>query len=240
MTGYSVYCHISPNGKRYVGITSTNPEKRWRNGRGYENNFHFYRAIQKYGWDAFDHVILHSDLSREDAIRTEIDLIEAWNLTDRRYGYNLRDGGDGSFSEESRKKMSLSRIGNKNSAGITLSSETRKKISESLKSYYSEHPGTFTGRRHSEAVVQALKNRSYSNETRERMSKNHADVSGAKNPSARKVVQLSEDGEIIARYSYAKEASDKLSVDLSAIIACCRGRKKTCGGFRWRYEEDVA
>ena len=32
---YSVYCHTFPNGKRYVGISS-DCEKRWRNGKGYE------------------------------------------------------------------------------------------------------------------------------------------------------------------------------------------------------------
>lgn len=47
---YTVYMHISPSGKRYVGITRQRPVARWKNGRGYINNEYFYRAIKKYGW----------------------------------------------------------------------------------------------------------------------------------------------------------------------------------------------
>lgn len=50
--------HISPSNKRYIGITSQKPEIRWANGKGYSYNKHFYRAIQKYGWDNFEHRIL--------------------------------------------------------------------------------------------------------------------------------------------------------------------------------------
>ena len=37
MNNYTVYCHIFPNGKRYVGITKQKPEYRWDNGNGYRN-----------------------------------------------------------------------------------------------------------------------------------------------------------------------------------------------------------
>lgn len=32
---YSVYVHTTPNGKRYVGMTSRDLSARWRNGLGY-------------------------------------------------------------------------------------------------------------------------------------------------------------------------------------------------------------
>ena len=51
MSDYCVYIHTNKiNEKRYVGITCQSTSRRWRNGDGYIQNEHFYRAIQKYGW----------------------------------------------------------------------------------------------------------------------------------------------------------------------------------------------
>lgn len=232
----SVYCHVSPDGKKYVGI-SLDPVKRWNNGGGYKKNPVFYDDIQKYGWDNFDHIILFTDLTIDDAIRIEIDLIKRWQLTDSDYGYNLRDGGDGPFSERSRKKMSLSRLNNKHCLGNRLSDETREKISLSLKKYYSCHDGTFLGRHHSPQTIEALKHRKPSDDTRRKMSENHWNMSGANNPSARRVSQFTLDGKLISEYPYASMAAQQYNLDLSSIIKCCRGKKKTCGGYIWRYAD---
>ena len=55
---WTVYIHISPSNKYYVGITSQKPKDRWHGGSGYKKNDHFYRVIKKYGWDNFQHVII--------------------------------------------------------------------------------------------------------------------------------------------------------------------------------------
>lgn len=41
---WCVYIHTVPSGKKYVGLTSKNPEDRWRNGRGYQGQM-FEKAI---------------------------------------------------------------------------------------------------------------------------------------------------------------------------------------------------
>ena len=65
---WCVYTHTNKiNGKKYVGQTCQIPEKRWKNGNGYKRNPYFYNAIQKYGWDNFEHQILASDLTLEEA-----------------------------------------------------------------------------------------------------------------------------------------------------------------------------
>jgi len=51
MKKFSVYQHVSPNGKKYIGITSLPVKLRWKNGTNYRNNPHFTHAIKKYGWD---------------------------------------------------------------------------------------------------------------------------------------------------------------------------------------------
>ena len=234
MNTFCVYCHISPSNKKYVGI-SCDPQKRWASGRGYSKNYRFYRAIKKYGWDSFKHIIVADNLSTEDAKDMERKLISQWNLTDFKFGYNLREGGDGSFSPHSRELMSASRIGNTNCKGNHLSRETKNKISKSLSKYYSTHKNPFQGHRHSTETIKKLKGHTISDETKRRMSKNHADVTGAKNPSAKAIRQFNLNGTLVKEYPYATAAANELGVDLSTIIKCCRGKVKSCGGFRWEY-----
>ena len=115
---YTVYVHISPNGKRYFGITSQDKAKyRWNNGKGYKSNEYFYRAINKYGWDNFEHVIIAKGLTEEEAKWLEIELIREWDTTNPNKGYNLSTGGESAsgykMSKEGRKKISEARKGMK-------------------------------------------------------------------------------------------------------------------------------
>ena len=74
---YSVYCHINKiNGKRYYGITSQRPSRRWRNGAGYVRNPYFSRAINKYGWENFEHIIIYKNCSKQVAEEIEQDLMQ--------------------------------------------------------------------------------------------------------------------------------------------------------------------
>ena len=58
MNNYTVYMYITPNNKKYIGVTCRKPEYRWNNGKGYEPNKHFYNAILKYGWENIKHIII--------------------------------------------------------------------------------------------------------------------------------------------------------------------------------------
>ena len=72
MNKFMVYMHINKqNGKRYIGITSQDPVMRWANGKGYYRNKHFSDAINRYGWDGFEHVILSTNLDKESACAME-------------------------------------------------------------------------------------------------------------------------------------------------------------------------
>ena len=107
MGSYCVYKHTSPSGKVYIGITGLNPVKRWRNGKGYESNTYFWRAISKYGWDSFTHEIIVSMLTKEEASRIEIDLIAKYKSNDPEYGYNITSGGEiNLLPSQSLKKIS--------------------------------------------------------------------------------------------------------------------------------------
>ena len=91
---YTVYCHENrTNGKLYFGITKTSTRRRWSKGKGYKTQHIFGKAIEKYGWDGFEHIILFTGLSEEKAKQTEIDLIREFKTQDGRYGYNITAGG---------------------------------------------------------------------------------------------------------------------------------------------------
>ena len=109
---WCVYMHTSPSNKVYIGITC-DTRHRWRNhGEGYKGGTRIYYAIKKYGWENFKHEILFTNLSREDACAKEIELIEKYNSTDVKYGYNLCAGGKlGPTHEETRRRLSAALMG---------------------------------------------------------------------------------------------------------------------------------
>ena len=92
---YTVYIHISPSNKKYIGVTGKNVNDRWRNGTGYRGQKYFYNAIQKYGWDNFEHIILNNHLSKEEAYLLESKYISEYSSNNHEYGYNISSGGIG-------------------------------------------------------------------------------------------------------------------------------------------------
>ena len=109
---YCVYIHTTPINKAYIGITCKKPEYRWNNGKGYSNNPHFNKAIEKYGWENIEHIIFANNLSKEEACKIERLLIGLFKTNNSSYGYNITNGGESfNHSEESKLKMSLLKKG---------------------------------------------------------------------------------------------------------------------------------
>jgi group I intron endonuclease len=44
-------------------------------------------------------------------------------------------------------------------------------------------------------------------------------------------------GELISTHASLTEAANKLGADISSLSACCRGKRKTCMSFIWRYAQ---
>ena len=108
---YCVYAHINKiNGKIYIGQTihGDNPVKRWgHNGVYYKTQPYFYNAIQKWGWDGFDHEVIANHLTAKEVDEFEKLLIKKLNTTDNNFGYNLATGGKScEMTEETKKKIS--------------------------------------------------------------------------------------------------------------------------------------
>lgn len=141
---YKLYVHIAPNGKKYYGITKQKPKDRWQNGIGYKFNQYFTKAINKYGWDNIEHIVIYDDLTEDEAKKLEQYYIQWYDTTNHNHGYNISLGGEGgNASEETRKKISNALKGEKHplygktgkdnpNYGRLRSEETRRKISEAL------------------------------------------------------------------------------------------------------------
>lgn len=179
---YIVYIHRNMvNQKVYIGMTSRRAKQRWKRGNGYKLQPEFYREIEEYGWDNFEHIVIAENLTKEQAGALERELINEFDSADSAYGYNIALGGEGteSFSDEYKKRLSeaqkrryeddsvrerqksilakychSSEADAKRAATLKKRYENpneRKKISDSVKQYYIDHPeisATLTDRNH--------------------------------------------------------------------------------------------
>lgn len=95
MNNYIVQMHRNKiNGKVYIGQSSLdNINRRFRGGCGYKSSPYFYAAIQKYGWENFEHIILEANISEEEIDEKERYQIKLYQSLNPEYGYNLKPGG---------------------------------------------------------------------------------------------------------------------------------------------------
>lgn len=104
MNNYIVYMHTNKlNGKFYIGQTCQGLKKRaGSNGKSYRECERFYEAIKEYGWENFEHTILFSGLSLDEANFIEEQMITSTRSYDPDIGYNIALGGNGMSSERSK------------------------------------------------------------------------------------------------------------------------------------------
>lgn len=231
MNEYIVYKHTTPSGKVYIGITYQKINKRWKNGLGYEGCTAFYRAIQKYGWQNIKHEILAAGLNKEEACEMEKALIAEYKSYDPEYGYNLTMGGE----------------------HYEVTDEWRRKLSESNKKYYKDHPEA------RERISRDGAKRVPSEETKARISKSvkqyfvdHPEQRYERGKSFRgkkrgeefsrklgerksKAVRCIETGK---EYKSILEAADDLKIHRTGITNVLHGRGKTYKGYTFEFIGD--
>lgn len=219
---YCVYKHTCPKGKVYIGITKNDPLKRWQNGTGYRTNSYFTRAIKKYGWENFEHEIIHVGLTEKEAKEKEIELIAEFKSNLRQYGYNLSSGGESrrgtKLTDEHKEKI------RKGNLGKTVSKETKEKLTQLLLKRWSDPE--------------------YVNHMREINSGKNNNMYGRKmtdedkiKRGAKQVVQYSLNGEKVNEYISIHQASDKTHISRDSITKCCNGKFRHAGGYVWRFKE---
>ena len=209
---YTVYEHVSKDGKRYIGITSQKVAVRWRHGNGYAKNIHFYRSIQKYGWENFEHNILAENVDEEKAKNLERELIKKYNTTNPNYGYNVTRGGDTRQTCPEHVKE-LIRLKNK---GKKRTEETKRKIS---------------------IAKMGKKRGPMSDEQKNKISSSLAGNTNAsgKHNNTKLIAMCDMDNKIIKIFNSAVDAGKEMECDSSGISAVCRENANNNGLDKTKY-----
>lgn len=205
---YCVYAHINKiNGKIYVGQTCQKPEKRWKSGHGYREQPYFWKAIQKYGWDGFEHEVIASNLTKEESDSFEMLLISKLNLLNRDYGYNLNEGGSHwRPSEETKQKMREALSGEKHYLyGKHPSEEARKNMSNA----HIGEKNHFYGKHHSDETKKKISNAN----------------SGAKHQYSKRVYQYDINGNLLKEWDNMTRVAEAYNVGRTTVMNHCRNGK---------------
>lgn len=263
MSSWILYVHKFPNNKLYFGITHNKLAKeRWRYGRGYESQTLMNRAIQKYGWNNIQHIVLMKGLSKEVACECEKYSIAKYGTQNPLKGYNVYAGGDcGSFgyvkSEETRRKISE---GNK---GKKMSPESIRKQKISVQKFWTKERRKEFGKLYgghgflldTELALQAFNELCDGADRKElarhyNISKSAMDaiankrywsIRNSKHPILQRklpqkfIYQYTLDGSFIKKWNTFQQIHDELHINTATLCECCNHKRVRSKGYIWNY-----
>ena len=219
-----IYCYTNKiNGKRYIGQTTQKLKSRHAQHISDSKSLnkkrtYFHSAINKYGIENFDLVILEENKTLEELNELEKFYIAFYNTNDREFGYNTADGGENTNKFAGKTEEEIS--------------EWKRKLSEANKgeknSMYGRHGANHPayGRKHDEKTIEMLRkkfigenNPAKRDDVKKKISQS---MSGIKNHGCRKAVGINvETGETMF-LDYIKQAKELYNYDPSKITKCCK------------------
>ena len=228
------------NGKRYVGQTNDfnrrhkeHIKSSYNEKRKYDYNYPFHCAIRKYGIENFEIKILAENIQTQEKMNEyEIFFIKRYKtLANNKKGYNVASGGSNGnpyagkteeemneiFNDEWKRKQSESH------KDKILSEEHKRKISEAMKGKLNPMYGR-TGENN------PMFGKTRSESTKQKISE----------ANSIKIVQYNKETyELIRIWDSAIDIKRELGINNSNIISCCKGKRKTAGGFIFKYAEET-
>lgn len=230
---YCVYIHFNTKDKlkAYVGQTKVKPERRFgKNGVGYKACPYFWRAIQKYGWDAFEHEIFKSGLCKEEADRYEQRLIAMLGSNDPALGYNLASGGRGAPDNPSKvRPVVLFDLNGKRImefSSTTLCAAYLGVNAASVSDHLSSRKGTIAGHIcHYAENVEGI----------EQLPPAMVFQPNEQRAHWKRVSAYTLTGDFVATFSSIKEASLHTGIPSAQISGVLAGRRNSAHGFQFRY-----
>lgn len=211
--GYTLYVHVCPNDKNYVGITKNVPERRWGNGKNYKGCILFNRAIEKYGWNNIKHIIVLTNLTKEEAENKEQSLISFLKSNNPNYGYNIANGGyANSVSDLTKEKLRNASTGKTHKVSNEIKEILRKKNLGENNPMFGKVPWN-KGKKMDKSSCQKIS----------------VAKKGKKSPKRKKVLCVEEN----KIYNSIVEAETLTGI--KNISRCCLGNTKRAGGYHWQY-----
>jgi group I intron endonuclease len=238
------------NGKFYIGSSTSekdgfkdriNTHIRLLNRKTHYNK-HLQSAWLKYGSHNFKFEIVEVVYGKDKILEREQYYITLYGVTNPKIGYNKSPKANSQLgfkhTEETKKKMSesakiyskeISERMKKLHTGKKMLNETKEKISKKLKAC--KRNEDFKNKM---SIIG--KNRIISEEIKNKISQTKKGVNSKKR---KPVYQVDLNDEIIKIWSYAGEAEEILNISKGKISAVCLGKRKTAGGFKWKYYDEM-
>jgi group I intron endonuclease len=234
-----IYKITNPNGKVYIG-QSVDIEKRWYHysKKDSRNQPLLNRSLIKYGIENHNFETIE-ECTLEQLNEREIYWTHQYNALHPQ-GLVLRAGGrSGHLSEEmkrkigdgnrekivsnnTKQKLSLSKMGNSNRLNTTHTEITKQKMSMS-------HMGKKDSEETKLKKSLSAKGRIKTSEWRQNISNSH--------PTKKPVEQYNIDGLKLNEYISINEASRQTGIRVGDISACCNNKQKTTFGYIWKFKQ---
>ena len=221
---WTIYCYQNKiNGKRYIGTTNKTQKKRsGKDGKEYmRSDTKFCKAIKEFGWENFEYSELEKVNDEFEASELECYYINLFDTSNEDFGYNGNKGG----CVPTRKEI-IQYDKNGNEIGIYKNPKEAQEatgiaaclIIESCKNNV-KLAGGFVWRYKKQRGIKL------------------EDIYTVPFSGERPITQLNQAGEVLAFYDSAKEAEQATSALRSKICMCCKGQRKTAGGYKWEYTD---
>lgn len=230
----SIYLIVNKiNNKKYVGQTVQDVKVRF-NSHCLKNSGcpKLRNAIQKYGKENFKIITLKVFACSDfETLHKQLDYWETWYIE---YYHSVEQGYNCTYGGQNAK---------------VYSEETKNKMSISMKKFYADHPEAkekirdrlkgntiWKGKKRSPESIEKMKKAqsNRSKETREKLSKA---LTGIKRPNKWiPVLQYDLEGNFIKEWESMSAARKAFGVKDSHIGLVCRGKRKSCYGFVWKYK----
>ena len=254
--GYIYKTTNNINGMFYIGrkkyLNSSNDDKYYL-GSG----LYLKRAFRFYGRKNFTKEIIEYCIDNKTLNKRERFWIKKLKARNPEIGYNILEGGEGNTnpiwndpiiraqirekikittsSPEWKKKHSERSIETNSRPGVRERKSKQCSLTHSKPEYKEAVSKRFKGIPKSESQKQKMKD-SWHNNRGEDYYKYLSDKSkGSKNPSARRIKQLTLDGELIREWDTISEAASHYKVSVTAISRVLRGKYWHCKQFKWEY-----